>query len=106
MAGHCAMQYKRQAITIARGKSTRANTLGMFLRSAYCLLAMLPALWLGGCADTLPSAKPLKRFTELVRGYDKTLTNEQKQAVITELQKDKERQQEQLGSDAAPAKTD
>jgi uncharacterized protein YihD (DUF1040 family) len=53
-------------------------------------------LWLGGCADSLPEAKPLKRFTDLVRGYDTTLTSSEKQAVITELQKDKERQQDQI----------
>ena len=90
------MQYKRQAMTIARGKSTRANILLMFLRSAYCIVAVLPALWLGGCADQLPSMQPMKRFTELVRGYDETLTESEKKAAIDELQKDKERQQEQL----------
>jgi hypothetical protein len=90
------MQYKRQAMPIARGKSTRANILPMLLRSAYCLLVMLPALCVGGCADSMPDAKPLKRFTDLVRGYDSTLTSAEKQAVISELQKDKERQQEQL----------
>lgn len=57
---------------------------------------MLPVLWLGGCADSLPEAKPLKRFTDLVRGYDSTLTNSERQAVISELQKDKERQQDQI----------
>jgi hypothetical protein len=57
---------------------------------------MLPVLWLGGCADSLPEAKPLKRFTDLVRGYDSTLTNAERQAVISELQKDKERQQDQI----------
>ena len=69
----------------------------MFLRSAYCLVALLPVLFLGGCADSMPDAKPLKRFTDLVRGYDSTLTSAEKKAVISELQKDKERQQEQLG---------
>lgn len=68
----------------------------MFLRSACCIVAVLPVLCLGGCADSLPDAKPLKQFRELIRGYDSTLTNTEKQAVITELQKDKERQQEQL----------
>lgn len=64
---------------------------------------MLPAVLLGGCADSMPEARPLKRFTDLVRGYDRTLTESEKEAVISELQKDKERQQEQLGQgDGAP----
>jgi len=97
------MQYKREAMLIARGKSTRANILPMSLRTAYCLVAMLPAFVLGGCADSMPDAKPLKRFTDLVRGYDQTLTESEKKAAIAELQKDKERQQEQLEQgDGAP----
>jgi len=99
------MQYKRQAIPIARGKVHKSNILPMFMRSVCCIVMMLPAFWLGGCADTLPDAKPLKRFSELVRGYDRTLTNSEKQAVITELQKEKERQQEQVVEDGTPPKT-
>jgi len=57
---------------------------------------MLPVLWLGGCAESMPDVKPLKRFGELLRGYDSTLTNAEKQAAIAELQKDKERQEEQI----------
>ena len=44
----------------------------------------------------MPDVKPLKRFGELLRGYDSTLTNAEKQAAIAELQKDKERQEEQI----------
>jgi hypothetical protein len=62
---------------------------------------MLPAFWLGGCADTLPEGKPI---AELVRGYDRTLNSTQRQAVITELQQDKERQQTQIGQDQAAEK--
>jgi hypothetical protein len=60
---------------------------------------MLPMLWLGGCADTVPSERPLKRFTDLVRGYDQTLTKEEQKAVITELKNDKARQQQQAGEE-------
>lgn len=64
---------------------------------------MLPALWLGGCADQLPTMQPIKRITSLVRGDDQTLTEEEKNAAISELMKDKERQQEQLDqSDGGP----
>ncbi len=56
---------------------------------------MLPAFWLGGCADTMTGGQPMKRFTDLVRSYDQTLTKAEKKAAIAELQQDKERQQEQ-----------
>ena len=69
-------------------------------------MAMLPALWLGGCADTMTSGQPMKRFTDLVRSYDQTLTKAEKKTAIDELQQDKERQQEQLEQgDGAPPKT-
>ena len=83
-------------MTIARGNSTSANILLMFLRSVHFVVAALPVLLLGGCADQLPTGQPMKRFTELVRSYDKTLTKSEKNAAITELQEDKERQQEQI----------
>jgi len=64
---------------------------------------MLPVLWLGGCAESMPNVKPLKRFGELIRSYDSTLTNAEKRAAITELQKDKERQEERIDqADGAP----
>jgi hypothetical protein len=66
----------------------------MFLRLASCALAVLPALWLGGCADTMTAGQPLKRFTELVR--DQTLTESEKKAAITELEQDKKRQEKKL----------
>jgi hypothetical protein len=91
------MQYKRQAVSIARGKSTRANILPMFLRSAYCLLAILPVLGVAGCADSVPDGTRLKRFTEVIRGYDNTLTKAERELVISELQKEKERQAQQVG---------
>jgi hypothetical protein len=90
------MQYKRVAMTIARENSTRANILPMFLRSVYCIVAMLPMLWLGGCADQLPTMQPIKRITSLVRGDGEALTVNEKDALISELQEDKERQQEQI----------
>jgi hypothetical protein len=98
------MQYKRQAMSIARGKSTRANILPMFLRSASCLVAMLPVILMAGCADSMPDGTRLKRFTEVIRGYDNTLTKSEKEAAISDLQKEKERQQQQLGGDAGAPK--
>ncbi len=58
---------------------------------------MVPAFCLAGCADTVPDAKPLKSLTQLWRSYDNTLTGAEKEAAISELQKEKERQQQQSG---------
>lgn len=75
----------------------------MFLRSVCCVIAILPALWLGGCADQLPTMQPIKRITSLMRSDDQTLTEAEKQAAISELMQDKERQQEQIDqSDGGP----
>jgi hypothetical protein len=58
---------------------------------------------MGGCADSMPDGTRLKRFTEVIRGYDSTLTKSEKAAAISELQKEKERQQQQVGkADGAP----
>ena len=75
----------------------------MFSRSAYCLVAILPVLLLGGCADSMSDGTRLKRFTEVIRGYDSTLTKSEREAAISELQKEKERQ-EQLGQAAGAPK--
>jgi hypothetical protein len=72
----------------------------MYLQPVACALAMLATLWLAGCADSIPnSGQPLRRFTDLVRGYDHTLTKDEKAAVITELKNEKARQVEQIGQD-------
>jgi hypothetical protein len=68
-------------------------------------MVLLPALLLGGCADSMPDGTRLKRFTDLVRGYDDTLTKSEKDAAIAELQKDKERQEEQTGKGEPAQKT-
>ena len=60
-------------------------------------------LLLGGCADQLPSVKPLARFSDLVRGYDKTLTKEEQQAAIEELKEEQARAQQQGGVKTEPA---
>jgi hypothetical protein len=79
----------------------------MLLRAPYRVLAMLLVLWLGGCANatmadrpmrmagkSADQSTPLKSYAELVKGFDRTLTGAEKKAVITALQKDRERQQE------------
>lgn len=58
---------------------------------------MLPAILMAGCADSMPDGTRLKRFTEVIRGYDNTLTESEKKAAISDLQKEKERQQQQIG---------
>jgi hypothetical protein len=83
------MQYsKLRAMPIAWG----IHKIAMLLRQAHILVLLLLGLCLAGCTDTMPDRKPLKRFTDLVRGYDRTLTEEEKQRVIKQLREDKERQ--------------
>ena len=73
--------------------------LRMLLRT---ILLMFPLL-LTGCADQLPSVKPLARFSDLVRGYDKTMTKEERQAAIEELKEVQARAQQQGGTKPEPA---
>ena len=61
------------------------------------ILLMFPLL-LSGCADQLPSVKPLARFSDLVRGYDQTMTKEEQQAAIEELKEEQARAQQQGGA--------
>jgi hypothetical protein len=68
-------------------------------------MVLLPALLLGGCADSMPDGTRIKRFTDLIRGYDDTLTRSEKEAAIAELQKDKKRQDQQTGKSEAAQKT-
>lgn len=65
---------------------------------------MLSVFLMAGCADSMPDGTRLKRFTEVIRGYDTTLTESEKKAAISELQKEKERQQ-QLGNAEGVPKT-
>lgn len=69
---------------IARGKSTRDNVLSMILRPAFCILMLLSALWLGGCADTMSAQAPPSAST-LHRDYDRTLTEEERKQAISDL---------------------
>lgn len=67
---------------------------------------MLPVLFMAGCADSMPDGGRLKRFTEVIRSYDNTLTKSEKEAAISELQKEKERQAQQVGQPAGAPKAD
>jgi hypothetical protein len=73
---------------IARG----THKITMLLRQAHILVLLLLGFCLAGCTDTMPDRKPLKRFTDLVRGYDRTLTEEEKKRVIKQLREDQEKQ--------------
>jgi isocitrate lyase len=78
----------------------------MHLRSQHCASAALLVLWLSGCTSVavadLPmrigenhpaeSTAPLKSHADLIKGFDKTLTEAERRAVITELQQNRERQ--------------
>jgi hypothetical protein len=60
--------------------------------ATWSLVAML-ALGVSGCADSLTSKGPIGRFSDLVKGYDKTLTKEQQAAAIAELQSEAKHQE-------------
>jgi hypothetical protein len=60
--------------------------LRLLSRLAGLMLLVLLPLAAGGCADSLPARGPVARFTDLMKNYDKTLTREQQQAAIAELQ--------------------
>jgi hypothetical protein len=78
----------------------------MHLRSQHCASAALLVLWLGGCTSVAvadrpmrigenhpaKSTVPLKSHADLIKGFDKTLTEAERRAVITELQQNWERQ--------------
>jgi hypothetical protein len=80
----------------------------MSLRAPYRVLAILLVLSIGGCTNATVADTPmrmagkpadqstrtrLKSYTELVRGFDRSLTEAEKKAVITALQNDRERAQ-------------
>ena len=62
--------------------SLLSEMLRMRLRFALRLLAVLPPLGLGACADTMTAGQPLASSTELLRDYDKTLTKSEQKAAI------------------------
>jgi predicted nucleotidyltransferase len=71
--------------------SLLSEMLRMRLRFALRLLAALPPLGLGACADTMTAGQPLASSTELLRDYDKTLTKSEQKAAIDELKNDQEK---------------
>lgn len=79
--------------------------LRMRLRFALRLLAVLPPLGLGACADTMTARQPLASSTELLRDYDKTLTKSEQKAAIDELKNDQEKaaKEESAAPQDAPA---
>jgi hypothetical protein len=78
----------------------------MTLRAALSVLVMLAPLWLGGCTDTLSSNRSFKPFAALMRSDDQTLTKQEQEAAIKQLEADKTRQQQEAQAGIAPvAKT-
>ena len=79
----------------------------MLSRTACGVLAVLTVLLLGACADSPAEGPRLRGFTELVRGYDHTLTKSEKAAVISDLKNEQQRQQKSVaradGTEEAPA---
>lgn len=71
-----------------RAFSRLPNKTSMLLRSAQFLVALLP---LGSCADDITT----KSYNELISGHGETLTEDQRKAAISDLQKE-QRRKEQL----------
>ncbi len=59
-------------------------------------MALLSVILLSGCASSLPDQGPLQRFSDVIRSYDNTLTKREREAAISDLQKEKDRQQVQV----------
>jgi hypothetical protein len=105
------MQYnKGRAMPIATAKSARTESdlmLRMLLRLALRILAVLTPLALAACADTVNSGQPLASNSELQRQYDKTMTKTEQADAISDLEREKRRQDQVIGKDssasAAPA---
>jgi hypothetical protein len=79
----------------------------MRLRSSYRASAAPLVLWLGGCTNAVVADRPMRmgdkpaeqsmippirNHAELIKDFDKTLTEAERKAVVTDLQKDRERQ--------------
>jgi hypothetical protein len=95
---------------IATGKSARPESdlmLRMLPRLAFYILAALTPLALAACADTVNSGQPLASNSELQRQYDKTMTKTEQADAISDLEREKRRQDQVIGKDssasAAPA---
>ena len=68
----------------------------MFSHTAYWLAAALSGILLSGCASSLPDQGPLQRFSDAVRSYDNTLTKTERDAAISDLKDEKDRQRAQV----------
>ena len=68
----------------------------MFSHTAYWLAAALSVILLSGCASSLPDQGPLQRFSDAVRSYDNTLTKTERDAAISDLKDEKDRQRAQV----------
>jgi hypothetical protein len=64
----------------------------MFSHTAYWLATALSFILLSGCASSLPDQGPMQRFRDAVRSYDNTLTKTERDAAISDLKDEKDRQ--------------
>ena len=80
----------------------------MSLRVPHPVVAILLILWIGGCANTTVSDQPMRmsvqadhtakpkptRYINLAKGFDQSLTEAERKAIISELVTDRERAQQ------------
>jgi uncharacterized protein HemX len=95
------MQYSKGLAMPIAGRGTG----GKVPRFASWILVAMLALGAGGCADSVASKGPIGRFSDLVKGYDKTLTKEQQAAAIAELQSEAKHQEGAAPQDGTAAVT-
>jgi hypothetical protein len=61
---------------------------------------MLPAIFIGGCSDTITAEAPPSART-LARDYDRTLTPEERKQAISDLRAETKQQDENAPAEAA-----
>ena len=97
------MQYNNGRAIANRQGETQEQTpnvmLRMLSRFALSILTALVPLVLGACADTLTNGKPNASNAELQREYDKTMTKTEQAAAISDLAREKARQEQAVQED-------
>jgi hypothetical protein len=57
---------------------------------------------LAGCSDSLSNAQTNQTFSNSIKSYDKTMTPEQRQAAISDMQKEQAARAAEVGQEGAP----
>ncbi len=71
--------------------AVRQPMMRMLPRLTFGATVLLLAFSVSGCSESLTGIQPLRKFSDLVRPYKKTLTRAEQKAAIDELQDDAEK---------------